>query len=236
MKRAILLAILLHASVAGAVFKCVDLKGVTRIGETPPDECNAVVMYEIRPNGSVARKIDPTPSPDQVKARNDEEARKREADKVLAIQKRKDDALLSTFSNEREFDVTRDRNIEPIKGRIRGGEERIKLIEERETKLAEHLEFYKQGQAQAKGKGKQADGPPPAILAEQESLAKEKEGLRAMIVRQRKEIDDLRARYDTDKQRWIALKSGRLDALTAPAPASAQAPAAAAPQPVRKTY
>jgi hypothetical protein len=234
MKRAILVALLLQANLAGAVFKCVDPKGVTRIGETPPDECASVVMYELRANGSVLRAIDPTPSPDQLKARQEDAARKREADKIAAVQKRKDDALISTFSNEREFDVTRDRNIEPIKGRIRGGEERIKLIEDREAKIAEHLEFYKEGQGKAKGK--QPDGPPPAILAEQDSLAKEKEALRAMIVRQRKEIEELRARYDTDKQRWIALKSGRLDALAARAPAAAQAPAAASPQPVKKTY
>ena len=230
MKRAILLAVLLQANLAGAVFKCVDAKGVTRIGETPPDECTSVVMYELRPNGSVLRTIDPTPSPDQVKARQEDSARRREAEKLAAVQKRKDDALLSTFSNEREFDVTRDRNIEPIKGRIRGGEERIKLIEEREAKVAEHLEFYKQGQGKAKGK--QGDAPPPALVAEQESLTKEKESLRAMIVRQRKEIDDLRERYDNDKQRWLALKSGRLDAISPP-PAP---PSAATPQPVKKTF
>src|SRR4051794_38559819 len=69
MKRAILLAVLLQANLAGAVFKCVDTKGVTRIGETPPEECTSVVMYEVRPNGAVIRKIDPTPSPDQVKSR-----------------------------------------------------------------------------------------------------------------------------------------------------------------------
>jgi hypothetical protein len=236
MKRAILLALLLQANLAGAVFKCVDEKGVTRIGETPPDECASVVMYELRANGTVLRKVDPTPTPDQVKVKQDAEARKREVDKVAAVQKRKDDALLSTYSNEREFDVTRDRNIEPIKGRIRGGEERIKLIEEREGRVAEQLEFYKEGKGKAKGK--QTDAPPPALVAEQESLAKEKDSLRAMIVRQRKEIDDLRARYDTDKQRWIALKSGRLDAIAAPvpAPAPAQPPAAANPQPVKKTY
>lgn len=232
MKRAILLALLLQANVAGAVFKCVDAKGLTRIGETPPDECSSVVMYELRDNGSVLRRIDPSPTPDQLKVRQEEDARKREADKIAAVQKRKDDALLSTFSNEVEFDVTRDRNIEPIKGRIRGGEERIKLIEEREEKLAEHLEFYKEGKG---AKGKQ-DGPPPAIVAEQEGLAKEKATIRAMIVRQHKEIEDVRARYDNDKQRWLALKSGRLDAITPPAAASAQAPGATSPQPVKKTY
>jgi hypothetical protein len=231
MKRAILLAVLLHASVAGAVYKCVDLKGVTRIGETPPEECIAVVMYEIRPNGTVIRKIDPTPSPEQVKSRQEAEARKREADKKIAIQKRNDDALLSTFSNEHEFDVTRERNIEPIKGRIRGGEERLRAIEEREAKLAEQLEFYREGKGKAKGKP--TDAPPVALVSEQERLAKEKETLHAMIARQNKEIEELRTRYEVDKKRWLALKAGGSASGPPPVPA---APAAPEVQPVKKAY
>ena len=216
MRKAILLAALLHAPFAGAVFKCVDPKGLTRIGETPPDECANVVMYELRSNGSVLRRIDPTPSADEVKARLQEADRKRDAEKAAALQKRKDDALLSTFSNEREFDVTRDRNIEPIKGRIRSGEERLKVIEEREVKIAEQMEFYKEGKG--KSKGGKSDAPPQVLVNEQEALAKEKQMIIATMVRQKKEIEDLGTRYDTDKKRWIVLKSGRLLEETPPAP------------------
>ena len=233
MKTTILLAFVLQAGLAGAVYKCVDAKGVTRIGETPPEECTSVVMYEIRPNGTVLRKIDPALTPEQLQAKREEDVRKREADKVFAVQKRKDDALLSTFSNEREFDVTRERNIEPIKGRIRGGEERLRVIEEREKKLSEQLEFYREGKGKAKGKG--SDTPPAALVAEQESLAKEKDSIRAMISRQNKEIEELRLRYETDKKRWIALKSGRLSGETPATPAAAPAAPPAA-QPVKKTY
>jgi hypothetical protein len=44
------LLILLALGFAGPAFsayRCVDEKGITRIGETPPEECANVVMYEI---------------------------------------------------------------------------------------------------------------------------------------------------------------------------------------------
>src|SRR3954463_13791545 len=104
MKKAIFLAALLHAPFAGAAYKCVDDKGLTRIGDTPPEQCANVVMYEIKPNGAVIRRIDPTPTPEQVKQLREEAARKRAADKLAATEKRRDEALLFTYATENEFE------------------------------------------------------------------------------------------------------------------------------------
>jgi len=231
MKKAIFLAAaLLYAPLAAAVYKCVDEKGLTRIGDTPPDQCANVVMYEMTPNGKVLRKIDPTPSADALKQVREEEARKREADKQAAVQKRKDEALLSTYANEKEFDVARDRNIDPIRGRIRAAQERLKVIDARQAKITEEMEFYQAGKK--KSSKKENDGPPPMLVAERESLEKEKASVNSQIERQQKEIEELKTRYESDRKRWLVLKSG-----TSAAPAQAKAdPAAAATQAVRKTY
>lgn len=227
MKNTIFLAamLVLHAPLAGAAFKCVDEKGLTRIGDTPPEQCGNVVMYEIKPNGTVIRKIDPTPSPEQLKQLREEAERKREADKMAAAQKRRDEALLNTYSNEKEFEIARDRNIEPIRGRINNAKERLKVIEERETKIAEEMEFYKAGKKKS-GK-KDADAPPPMLVAEKEGLEKERQSIHATMAAQEKEIEELRTRYDTDRKRWVVLKAG-----TAGTQAKADAPPAS--QPVRK--
>ncbi|HEX7465971.1 MAG TPA: DUF4124 domain-containing protein, partial [Usitatibacter sp.] len=66
------------ATSAGATFKCVDPKGVTRIGDTPPEECGNVVVYEISAGGAVIKKIEPTPTPEQVKALEEDRERKKE--------------------------------------------------------------------------------------------------------------------------------------------------------------
>jgi prefoldin subunit 5 len=210
MKKICILLALLYAPVAGAEFKCVDSRGLTHVGDTPPAACADVVMYEISKSGRVLQKIDPTPTPEQVKARLEETDRKKELDRVAGEQKRKDLALLNTYSTEREVDVARDRNIEPLKGRIKSAQERIAVVEKREKAVEEELEFYKAGQAKhVKGREDAARREaPPALVGEMERIRKEKEALAKSIAQHQKEIESLHSKYDYDKQRWLALKSG----------------------------
>jgi hypothetical protein len=204
MKRLILLAAAFAVLDAGAAYKCVDKKGITHFGDTPPAACADVLMLEVTPSGNVLRRIEPTPTPEQLRTQQEEDARKREADKIVAEQKRKDMALLSTYSSEREFDVARDRNIEPVRGRIKASEDRIKAIDSREKKIEDEMEFYK-----AKAK-KGPDGPPITLVNEKEALGAEKKNLALTIARHETEINDLRTRFDTDKKRWVDMKSGAL--------------------------
>lgn len=204
MKRTCTLLALLAATHAGAAYKCVDEKGKTHIGDTPPAGCANVVMYEINRAGQVIRQIDPTLTPEQVKQKEIENAKRREAEKAAAEQKRKDMALLQTFSSEKEFDVVRDRNIEPLKGRIRNAQDRIKAVDKRLKEVEEEAEFYKAGKKAAKGKA--AEVPRP-LLDEQDRLKGEKAALQKGIADTEKEIEEMRAKFDTDKRRWVALKS-----------------------------
>jgi hypothetical protein len=210
MKRMLIVLALLYPPLAAAEYKCVDGRGLTHVGDTPPAGCADVVMYEISKTGRVLQKIDPTPTPEQVKTRLEEFERKKEVDRVAGEQKRKDLALLNTYSTERELDVARDRNIEPLRARIVSSQERMAAVEKREKQVEEELEFYKAGQSKVvKGREDPARREaPPSLVAEQERIRKEKDGLVKGIAASEKEITSLRAKYDSDKQRWLALKSG----------------------------
>ena len=204
MKKLCLLLAALFAPAAGAAYKCVDEKGVTHIGDTPPTGCATVVMYEVTPTGTVLRKIDPTPTPEQLKVRMEEQERKKEADRIAGEQKRKDMALLSSFSAEREFDVARDRNIEPLQGRIRSAQDRIVAVDKRAQEVEEEMEFYKAGKSKA-GQGRQ---PPAGMTQELARVRSEKVALEKSIIAHTKEIEEVKAKFESDKQRWLALKSG----------------------------
>jgi chromosome segregation ATPase len=210
MKKICILVALMYAPAATAEFKCVDARGLTHIGDTPPAACADVVMYEISKSGRVLQKIDPTPTPEQVKQRQDEADRKKEQDRAAGEQKRKDLALLNTYSTEREVDVARDRNIEPLRGRIKSAQERMLVVEKRAKVVDEEMEFYKAGQAKTAVKGQDPTRreAPPALVQELERIRKEKESLTKGIAQHEKEIEALNAKYDQDKQRWLALKSG----------------------------
>ena len=214
------------AAPAHAAFKCVDEKGRTYIGDTPPEACAKVVMYEVTRGGQVIRTIQPSLTEEQVKARLEEEEKKKEADKAAFEQKRKDLALLATYSTEAEFDVARDRNIDPINARIKLAQERIGDIDKRNKQLDEELEFYKAGKSgkskAPEGGGKKSDTG--AMLQEEQTRLKaEKSQVQKTILGSEKEIADLKAKFEVDKKRWIALKSGKAGAGTSDAPADAKA-------------
>ncbi|MGZ5031703.1 MAG: DUF4124 domain-containing protein [Usitatibacter sp.] len=230
MKKIALLLAVMFAPAAMAAYKCVDEKGVTHVGDTPPAGCATVVMYEISASGMVLRRIEPTPTPEQLKAIADGAARKKEMEKAANEQKRKDEALLNTFSGEREFDVVRDRNIAPIKGRIVSAQERIKAVEKRQKELEEEMEFYKAGKA-TKDVGSKPREAPPMLGAELQHLTAEKKVLETNIAMHEKEIEELRNKFETDKKRWVALKAaaGTLPKATDTAPVPEKSP-------VRKSY
>src|SRR5262249_49849046 len=135
MKRLLVAIAALWIPAAGAAYKCVDAKGITHVGDTPPPGCKEVMMYEVTPGGKVLREIEPTLTPEQAKVREAEMEKKRAADAIAAEQRRKDLALLSTYASEKEFDVARDRNIEPLRGRIASTQERIKAAEDKQKKI-----------------------------------------------------------------------------------------------------
>jgi hypothetical protein len=204
MKRIVAIIAMLFAPAAGATYKCVDEHGHTQIGDTPPAGCANVVMYEISRSGHVLRRIDPTPTAEQVKAREEKERQRRETEKREAEEKRRDKALLATFASEKEFDVARERNIEPLNGRIHSAQDRMKEIDKRMAKLEQDMEFYKSGKSRT---GKEREMP-HAFVAEQQRLIDEKKALVSSIAANEKEIQAQRERFDRDKKRWIDLRSG----------------------------
>ena len=124
-------------------------------------------------------------------------------------------ALLQTFSSEKEFDVARDRNIEPLNGRIRASQQRLKELEARETKLGEELEFYKAGKS---GKSKARDIP-KHLTDQQDRINSERAGIHKAIAAAAKEIEVIRAKFEEDKKRWVELKSGQDRPIATSAPA-----------------
>jgi hypothetical protein len=204
----LVLVLALHAPGAMAVYKCVDERGLTLLGDVPPSGCAKVEMYEVSPTGTVLRKIDPTPTPEQLKVRLEEQERRRQAARAAAQQKRKDLALLNTFGSEQEIDVARDRNIEPIAGRIESAKDRIKEVDAREKQVLEQMEFYKAGKRKGPKDEPRDSQMPSTLTSELQRIHGEKAALVKAIAADGREIEQVRARFDADKQRWLALKNG----------------------------
>ena len=196
-------------------YKCVDEKGITRIGETPPDECANVPMQELTSTGQVKRTIAPSLTPAQVDALKADAERQKEARKRAAEQARLDEALLNTYASEREIDMTRDRNIEPINARIKVAKERIAGVDKRVKELEDEMEFYKAGKSSKSAKAKEA---PANLVHDLERVKAERVTLEKSLIGYDKEIAALRAKYDVDRKRWLALKYPEKEKGPEPAP------------------
>ena len=206
MKKLCLLLATLFVPYAGAAYRCVDEKGRTWVGDTPPAGCANVVMEEVHKSGQVLRIIQPTLTEEQLKKKEEADAKKAEAEKVAAEQKRKEQALLSTYATEKEFDTARDRNIEPLNKTIKTAGDRLKQVEKREKELAEEAEFYKAGKSSAKDKGGKPKEVPKSIIEEQERLTSEKANIAKSIAAAEKEIAEMKTKFEVDKKRWVQLR------------------------------
>jgi hypothetical protein len=204
MKQLMCLIAALAVPAAQAAYRCTDAKGVTHVGDTPPAACAKIPMQEVSRTGKVLRTIEPTLTEEEAAAREEAEAKKREVEKVAAEQKRKDLALLATYASEKEFDIARDRNIEPLQGRIKSSQDRSKDLDKRIKELNEEMEFYKAGTGKKGDKKK--GGIPPQLQQDMEGAVAEKAQMAKNVTQFEKEIEDIKAKFEADKKRWMELK------------------------------
>jgi hypothetical protein len=202
-----LLAALLLSALAGsahALIKCTDEKGVTYYGDTLPPQCEKRALTEITTQGTVIRKIDAALTPEQIKAREADKLKNAEIEKKQAEQRLKDQALMSTYGSESEFNRARDRDLAQIDARAKSLQLRIAEVEKSLTKLGNEMEFYKAGKSK-----KSQSAEPPAQLSNDYNRAKfDRDGLGKELAKIEGDKLAVTARYDTEKERWKRLKAG----------------------------
>lgn len=135
-------------------------------------------------------------------------AQKAEENKRIAEQKRQDTALINTFSNEKEIDLKRDRDLQVVDSQL------TQMRVAHKSSAARH--------AEAKGRvDETTKSGKPATDAQKEDLARAEAAMakaEQSIAAKEKEKDEIRQKYAAMRERYIVLRGG-------PAPA---APTAAA--------
>ncbi len=190
---------ILASPVAAATLrKCVDEKGGTHYyDKNPPAACKDREITEMTTKGVVKKTISAPPTEEEIRAREEEAARKKEEEKRLAIQQRRDTALLQTYTTEQEIDLARDRNLQSTDASIKGIEPRLNSARVR----------LDQRRTQAAGLTKQGKPVPDWLSEELGASEKEVARLDAEMAAKRKERDEIQARFEADKQRFRELKS-----------------------------
>lgn len=201
-----LIAFLASQPAVAKMYKWVDEHGVTHYGDTVPPQYAGQGKSELSNRGLVTKRTDAALTAEEIRAREEQAARKKVDDQKAAEQKRKDKALRDTYTSEKELDLARERNLQAVDLVIQSIQLRSKAMQSR-------LDGYRK---QAAGLTK-AKRPVPADLAEDiDATERELQRFQDMIKQKNEEKEAIRAKFDADKTRYReltqaenALQSGR---------------------------
>ena len=118
-----------------ATYKWVDEKGVVHYTDKIPTEAVDKGNVEINKQGVPVKRTDPVPTPEQRRAREQEEARQAQLAKEREEIDRRDRALLATYTTESEIDLARTRALNTIDGQVQGAASYTALLNKRKVEL-----------------------------------------------------------------------------------------------------
>ena len=173
---------------AFALITCCEVNNQRVCGDPPPPQCLNRQKTEFKKG--VAREIDAPPTAEQRATREAAAAKKIEDEKRASEQARRDQALMGSYTSEKEIDLARDRALTEVEKNAAQARARLETALKQKKKLEQDKEFYPgkplpaQLQAQIRDNDKE-------IAAQQKAL-QEKDVTTAAI----------RARFDADKERY----------------------------------
>ncbi len=177
------------------LYKWVDSNGITHYGETIPPEYADKDATQFNSTGRVEKHIEKL-TPEKRLAKEEEEAKKNSSQQATVESKRRDTALLSTFSNEKEIDLARDRSVQQVEARI--GSIKTMLGSAQESLAGNHKELDNLTKQNKKI---------PASLTEDISVNEARIAkLQKDLAQSEQESAGVKARFEADKSRYRELK------------------------------
>jgi hypothetical protein len=179
------------------MYKCVDARGKVYYTQVPPRECLGRDTQELDKSGTVIRQTERAPSAAEVQAREAERKKKAESDERAKEERRKNTALLNTYSSEKDIEDQRARALKEAQDAIEATEKSIVGAQKRQKELESEKEFY-------------VKKPMPAKLKQEISNVDiEIKNSTSLLEAKRKEIVVINAKYDEDKRRYAELTAAK---------------------------
>jgi uncharacterized protein DUF4124 len=175
------------------MYKCVDAKGKVYYTQVPPRECLGRETQELNKSGTVLRRNEPPPSAAEAQKRDAEAKKKAEENERLREERRKNTALLNTYSSEKDIEDARQRALKEAQSAIEDTEKTIAGAQKRRTELEQEKEFYVK--KPMPGKLKQEIANNEIVIKNQTALLEAK----------KREIGVINGKYDEDKRRYVEL-------------------------------
>jgi hypothetical protein len=213
-----LILLLCAAALAGPaaaqkLYKYTDANGKVVYTDKMPSESAGKPNEQLNRQGAVTKRNEGAPTPEQLAAKEAERKRKLDEEVAAKEEKRKNMALLNTYSAEQDISEARARALKANADAVEEARQKLAEVQKRQKELATEAEFFKKKPMPAQLK-QDIQVNEASILSHTELLDKKK-----------KEIEVINAKYDEDLRRYRELvKTGQ--ATAAPVTAAAPKPAA----------
>jgi chromosome segregation ATPase len=160
--------------------------------------------YRCRPvellnaQGLVVKRIDPEGAEKERLAKEASEARKRQEESAARETARRNQALLATYTSEKDIDDARARALAENTKATQKVEERIAMLRQQQAGYQKEIEQYK-------GKAEPASGLQHDLKTTEADIKAQEE----LLDVKKRELEAINARYDDDKKRYSALSQPR---------------------------
>lgn len=191
-----LLALLLASSVqaAGEFYCCQDSGSGRRVcGDTLPEQCRGRAYRVLDSGGNVIKEVGAPLTPEQKAEQILENRRKKKQEEADRELRRRDQALLDTYTTPEDIDIAQKKAEADVNVAIQATSERIAAAQKKRKKLADEAEFY------------QKKAMPPELEKDLRAIDHEIRLQQELVELKKKEFDTIKAKYDADRKRYFEL-------------------------------
>lgn len=188
---AVLLSSLLLAAQAEAkLYKWVDKEGVTHYGEVIPPEYSDRSSQTLSTKGRLQERIDSKGGKQEL---TEQQKAEQEA---AAEQKRRDNALINTYTTEKEIDLALNRSLQLLEARVSSFTTMVRSAQET-------VDMHKKELAERTNGGKK---PPQSLLDDLAASESRLDRLKKDLAHTEQEVVNVKARFEADRTRYRELK------------------------------
>jgi Domain of unknown function (DUF4124) len=175
-------------------YRCTGKDGRKHYGQTLPQACLGRPLELINKQGLVVKRIDPEAEEKARIAKEADAEKKREMDAAQKDAMRRNQALLATYTSEKDIEESRARALREHKYQLQEVENRIDEIKKRQARFEKDLAVYKEA-----GKG----APPQRLKEEITNAEIDLKAQQGLLDAKKKEAASINARYDDDRRRYL---------------------------------
>lgn len=182
------------AQAAGEFFCCHDPNSGRRVcGDTLPEQCRGRAYRVLDSGGNIVKEVGPPLTAEQKAEQALENRRKKKQEEADRELRRRDQALLDTYTTPEDIDLAQKKAEADVNFAILATIARIDSVRSKRKKFADEAEFYKK------------KALPPDLDRELKAIDHEIKLQQDLLELKKKDFETIKAKYDADRKRYFEL-------------------------------